>query len=37
MLTFLAARGLGQALVYPRLAAAAFPQPRVGALTEAAR
>lgn len=37
MLTFLAARGLGQALVYPRLAAAAFPQPRVGALTEAAQ
>lgn len=37
MLTFLAARGLGQALLYPRLAAAAFPQPRVGPLTEATR
>ncbi|UHC15109.1 MATE family efflux transporter [Methylobacterium currus] len=37
MLTFLAARGLGQAVLYPRLAAGAFPQPRVGPLTEATR
>ncbi|MET7246310.1 MATE family efflux transporter [Methylobacterium sp. EM32] len=37
MLAFLAVRGLGQAAFYPRLAAGAFPQPRVGPLTEAAR
>lgn len=37
MLAFLAARGLGQALLYPRLAAGAFPPARVGVLTEAMR
>lgn len=35
MLAFLAARGLGQALLYPRLAAGAFPHPR-GAVLEGA-
>lgn len=37
MLAFLAARGLGQALLYPRLAAVAFPHPRAGLVGEGAR
>jgi MATE family multidrug resistance protein len=37
MLAFLAARGLGQALLYPRLVAGAFPRPRATMLEEATR
>ncbi len=37
MLAFLAARGLGQALLYPRLVAGAFPQAPAGRAAEAAR
>ncbi|MFE1598483.1 MATE family efflux transporter [Methylobacterium sp. ID0610] len=37
ILTFLAARGLGQALLYPRLARAAFPQVPLGAQPMPAR